>query len=205
MTHQEKIAFLLECLRSGDVVSANEIYEDLMTERVSYAVEEAKQYVAENMFSTEECEDCEKGLVEAMKEKKEKKEEKEDEDENEGEDEGEDEDEDEDEDEAPKKKLFGKQSKLDKNKNGKLDQQDFKMLRAKKTVRESLIDALRGRLIEGLVKDGNKVKKKEYVNNLARQTPWKGPRPSSATKNRDFHSSRTAAGRAVLKKLRHEA
>lgn len=32
----------------------------------------------------------------------------------------------------PKKKLIGKQKKLDMNKNGRLDKQDFRMLRSKK-------------------------------------------------------------------------
>lgn len=47
-------------------------------------------------------------------------------------------------------KLIGKQAKLDRNKNGKLDSEDFKMLRAgkKKAVKEQFIDRVIGILVE---------------------------------------------------------
>lgn len=47
-------------------------------------------------------------------------------------------------------KLIGKQAKLDRNKNGKLDSEDFKMLRAgkKKAVKEQFIDRVIGALLE---------------------------------------------------------
>ena len=64
-------------------------------------------------------------------------------------------------------KLIGKQAKLDRNKNGKLDSEDFKMLRAgkKKAVKEQFIDRvvdvlLEMRLNEGEVKARNKASKR---------------------------------------------
>ena len=74
------------------------------------------------------------------------------------------------------KKLIGKQSNLDLNKNGKLDSQDFKMLRSKKAYGGTAESSETGTFIGGenassmYKKGGNLKKKANYVPNYMVQS-----------------------------------
>jgi hypothetical protein len=111
----EAILDLIDSIEAGNHMEANSIFSDLLQDKIAALLDAKKVEVSSSMFNTEECADC------MEEEKKMKKNEEEDE-----------EDEDEELDEA----LKGKQHKIDANKNGKLDAHDFKLLRAKKGVKE---------------------------------------------------------------------
>jgi len=53
-----------------------------------------------------------------------------------------------------KKELVGNQKKLDRNKNGKLDAEDFKMLREEKEIEKADMSMLKTLIMEKLKKEG---------------------------------------------------
>lgn len=144
MSHPRQISTLVQHITSGDVQKADEVFHALLEARVLAIMQD--EDVPSFDAACETCDDDEHAaLYEAMKKKAEDDETEDDEeDENEKEDEGE-----ENEERPKKKKLFGKQSKLDMNKNGALDKQDFKMLRAKKSMSESQRYPLSGHAYHG--------------------------------------------------------
>ena len=110
---------LLSHINSGNNVEAEQVLDVILQNKINDLMNTAKVEVAQEMFNTQECAECEAEEVEEEKH----------------------------EDEAEDKKLFkklikkekkmdealiGGQKKIDTNHNGKLDAQDFKMLRAKK-------------------------------------------------------------------------
>jgi len=151
----EKIANLIDAIDDGNNVEAQEMFNDLLQDRIDAILGIAKQEVAASMFATEECADCEQQNEEVKvgdtvspnygpnKGKKTKvtrvhpnksvdtedgyhspgaydhhtNEEV----------------------EVTNEALKGNQHKIDANKNGKIDAQDFKMLRKKK-VKEAYAD-----------------------------------------------------------------
>ena len=136
----EAITELMDMIASGDNLSANNLFNALMQDRVEKLLDETKPVLATAIFATNECFDCDENISEAMEEDDE-------------------EDDEEDEDKEDKKKLKGKQKNIDVNKNGKLDAHDFKLLRAKKGMKEEAeyVD-------EGNAE--NKAKKNAYVKNV---------------------------------------
>lgn len=89
----EKIADLIDTIDSGNNIEAENIFNDILQDKIDAILGIAKEEVAASMFNTEECAECDEEMNEALK---------------------------------------GNQHKIDTNKNGKIDAQDFKMLRKKK-------------------------------------------------------------------------
>lgn len=123
---KESLTDLLDNIDSGNHIQAEEIFNTLLQQKIDELLDAAKVEVAQNMFNTSECAECDEDVTEAKKMKDGKGAEK-------------DEEEEEDEDELDEA-LKGKQHKIDANKNGKIDAQDFKMLRGKKGVKEEVED-----------------------------------------------------------------
>lgn len=118
---RENIEALLDSIESGNNIEANEIFDNLLQQRINELMDAAKVELSQTLFDTSECAECDEEMMGEAKKMKDGKDAEEDE-------------EDEDLDEA----LKGKQHKIDANKNGKIDAQDFKMLRAKKGVKEEV-------------------------------------------------------------------
>jgi hypothetical protein len=109
------IRSLVDNITANDNVSASQKIADIMAEKLEALLDLAKIEVAQGMFNT--CEECEEPVLTQEQYDALSEEEKADYEEL---------------DEA----LKGNQHKIDANKNGKLDAQDFKMLRAKKGMKE---------------------------------------------------------------------
>jgi hypothetical protein len=110
----EKVLELIQHIQDNNNIDAENVFNGLLQDKIDELLNVAKVEVAQSMFNTEECAEC-------MEEEKKMKKEKDEEDEEEI-------------DEA----LKGNQHKIDANKNGKVDAHDFKMLRAKKGVKEEV-------------------------------------------------------------------
>lgn len=117
----EQILDLIDNIDSGNHIEANNIFNALLQQRIDDILGVAKEEVAKTMFNTQECAECDEELEEAKKMKNGKGAEK---------------DEEEEDEEELEEALKGNQHKIDANKNGKLDAQDFKMLRAKKGMKK---------------------------------------------------------------------
>jgi len=113
----EKVLELIQHIQDNNNIDAENVFNGLLQDKIDELLNVAKVEVAQSMFNTEECAEC---MEEEKKMKKEKDEE--------------DEEDEEEIDEA----LKGKQHKIDANKNGKIDAQDFKLLRAKKGMKEDV-------------------------------------------------------------------
>jgi hypothetical protein len=105
------IRSLVDNITASDNVSAQEKIADIMAEKLQTLLDLAKIEVAQGMFNT--CEECSQETItqeqyDALSEAEQA------------------------DFELIDEALMGNQTKLDANKNGKLDAQDFKMLRAKK-------------------------------------------------------------------------
>jgi len=118
----EKVADLIDSIDSGDNLEAENILNDILQDKIDAILGVAKQEVAASMFNTEECADCEEQNEEVKVGDTE------------------------DGYHSPgaydrhtNEALKGNQHKIDANKNGKIDAQDFKMLRKKK-VKEAYAD-----------------------------------------------------------------
>lgn len=109
------IRSLVNDITSSDNVSAAEKISDIMAEKLQTLLDLAKIEVAQGMFNT--CEECEEPVLTQEQYDMLSDDEKADY-------------------EAIDEALVGNQKKIDANKNGKLDAQDFKMLRAKKGMKE---------------------------------------------------------------------
>ena len=144
MSQSHPVSALLQHIVTGDAQNADAVFHALLEARVLAIMQNEDVPSLDAACAT--CDDDEHAaLYEAMKKKAE-----DDESEDDQEDEDEKEDEGEENEERPKrKKFFGKQSKLDMNKNGALDKQDFKMLRAKKAMSESQRYPLSGHAYHG--------------------------------------------------------
>jgi hypothetical protein len=148
MDIQESLTDLIDSIDSGNHLQAEGIFTSLLQHKIDELLSDAKVEVAQNMFTTSECADCEEEVAEAKKLKDGKGAEK-------------DEEEEEDEDEELDEALKGKQHKIDANKNGKIDAHDFKLLRGKKGVKEE------NELEEGNAE--NKAKKNAFVSKVGSQ------------------------------------
>jgi hypothetical protein len=111
------IRSLVDNIVASDNVTAQEKIADIMAEKLQTLLDLAKIEVANEMFNT--CEDCNEPVLTQEQYDALSEDEKADYEEI---------------DEA----LVGGQKKIDANKNGKLDAQDFKMLRAKKGMKEDV-------------------------------------------------------------------
>lgn len=122
---REHVDALVDSIEAGNNIEAQELFDSILQNKINKLMDEMKMELSSTLFDTSECADCEQSVEEAKKMKDGKEAEKDEEEE-------EDEKEEEDLDEA----LKGKQHKIDANKNGKIDAHDFKMLRAKKGMKE---------------------------------------------------------------------
>lgn len=109
------IRSLVDNITANDNVSASQKIADIMAEKLEALLDLAKIEVAQGMFNT--CEECEEPVLTQEQYDALSDDEKADY-------------------EAIDEALVGNQKKIDANKNGKLDAQDFKMLRAKKGMKE---------------------------------------------------------------------
>jgi hypothetical protein len=89
----ESIEDMLDSIDLGNNIEAEKMFDQIMMTKIDDALTQRKAEIAQSMFSTNECADCEEEIEEELK---------------------------------------GDQKNIDMNKNGKLDAQDFKMLRKKK-------------------------------------------------------------------------
>lgn len=122
----ENIEALVDSIDSGNNLEAQELFNQILQNKINELMDSMKVELSQDLFNSSECADCEEETVEEAKKMKDGK----------GAEKDEEEEEDEEEDEDLDEALKGKQHKIDANKNGKLDAQDFKMLRAKKGMKE---------------------------------------------------------------------
>ncbi len=120
---REHVDALVDSIEAGNNIDAQELFDSILQNKINKLMDEMKMELSSTLFDTSECADCEQSVEEAKKMKDGKEAEK-------------DEEEEEDEEVEIDEALKGKQHKIDANKNGKIDAHDFKMLRAKKGVKE---------------------------------------------------------------------
>jgi hypothetical protein len=120
---REHVDALVDSIEAGNNIDAQELFDSILQNKINKLMDEMKMELSSTLFDTSECADCEQSVEEAKKMKDGKEAEK-------------DEEEEEDEEVELDEALKGKQHKIDANKNGKLDAHDFKLLRAKKGVKE---------------------------------------------------------------------
>lgn len=89
----ETINDFLDNIESGNNIEAEKMFNTLLQDRIDSMLDRKKIEVAQSMFNTENCEDCD----------------------------------------TVEEELSGDQKEIDLNKNNKIDAQDFKMLRKKKS------------------------------------------------------------------------
>lgn len=95
----EDIHDLIDHIENGNNIEAEQVFHSIMQNKIDELLNASKIEVAQEMFNSHECAECDEEIDEALK---------------------------------------GKQHKIDANKNGKIDAQDFKMLRAKKGMEEEV-------------------------------------------------------------------